>query len=79
MSTTVTNQDTLINGRAVRDMFGVSKITLYRWQYGRDDERRKTPPLAGFPKPTVLNGRHYWRRPEIEAFIADQLRATPAP
>jgi hypothetical protein len=46
-------------GRQVRDRYKVSDMTLWRWL--RDAELK-------FPKPTIINGRRYWRVEELEAW-----------
>jgi len=52
----------------VRQRFGgISDMTLWRWMH---DER------VGFPRPTVINRRRYFRESDIAEF---QSRATESP
>jgi predicted DNA-binding transcriptional regulator AlpA len=46
-----------LGGRAVRDRYGVSKMTVWRWL--RDADLR-------FPQPTTIKRRHYWSLPDLE-------------
>ncbi|TGQ31904.1 transcriptional regulator [Mesorhizobium sp. M00.F.Ca.ET.216.01.1.1] len=65
--------DTLIPAPAVRAILGgVSDMALHRWLKGDYDKRtgKRTPPVADFPKPRVINRRRYWSRADIERFIA---------
>lgn len=49
-----------LTGPQVRARYGnVSDMTLWRWL--RD-------PAMGFPKPTYINKRRYWRLSELEGF-----------
>ncbi|WP_353641402.1 hypothetical protein [Mesorhizobium sp. WSM2239] len=63
--------DTLIPAPAVCGIFGVTAMTLHRWLKGDYDKRtgKRTPPVADFPKPRVINNRRYWSRAEIERFM----------
>jgi hypothetical protein len=54
-------------GRAVRDRYNVSDMTLWRWL--RDAELK-------FPKPTVINKRRYWRLEDLEMW--ERARAAGA-
>jgi hypothetical protein len=54
-------------GRAVRDRYHVSDMTLWRWL--QDAELK-------FPKPTVINRRRYWLLKELEAW--ERARAAGA-
>ena len=44
-------------GPKVRERYGVSDMTLWRWL--RNAELK-------FPRPTVINGRRYWLLKELE-------------
>ena len=46
-------------GREVSNRYGVSDMTLWRWE--RDAELK-------FPKPTRINGRRYWLLVQLEAW-----------
>jgi predicted DNA-binding transcriptional regulator AlpA len=43
---------TFVTAARVRDRYGISDMTLWRWL--RD-------PKLSFPKPITINGRRYWR------------------
>jgi predicted DNA-binding transcriptional regulator AlpA len=61
------SQDRLMNAAQVRAFFGgVSDMCLWRWIHSPD---------KGFPQPTVINKRRYWRASEIEAFVAAHEQA----
>ena len=44
---------------SVRELFGVSIMSLHRWMNGKD-----------YPRPTKYSGRNYWSRREVLAFKA---------
>lgn len=46
----------MLPAREVRDRFGVSAMTIHRW------EKRGI-----LPRPTKINGRNYWPEPAIAA------------
>jgi predicted DNA-binding transcriptional regulator AlpA len=54
-------------GRRVSNRYGVSDMTLWRWE--RDAELR-------FPKSTRINGRRYWLLEELEEW--ERARAAGA-
>jgi predicted DNA-binding transcriptional regulator AlpA len=47
--------------------YGVCAMTVWRWLKNRS---------LGFPKPTVINNRRYWKLAELEAW--ESLRKTGA-
>ena len=51
---------------------GISDMALWRWLHH---------PTMGFPKPTVINSKRYFRLAEVEAFeiAAVSRRAAPPP
>ena len=51
--------DAWLTGRQVRERFNVSEMAIWRWLR---DER------LGFPRPTVIRRRNFWRRSDIESF-----------
>ena len=53
--------DDFLNGKALAELLGISPMTLYRWE---QDER------LGFPKPSRVYDRKFWRRSEIFAWMA---------
>jgi predicted DNA-binding transcriptional regulator AlpA len=59
----------LIPGPALQRMFGVSDMTIHRW--------RNNPRLA-FPKPIKIGTKNYWRRAEIQDWIAARAVASAA-
>jgi predicted DNA-binding transcriptional regulator AlpA len=56
----------MIPGPKLRRMIGISAVTLWRWRH--DDS-------AGFPSATSINGRLYFRWPEVQAWLARQQQA----
>lgn len=56
--------DDLLPGARVLARYGVSAMTLLRWQ--------KRPELC-FPKPIRINNRRYWRLSALQAFEARQM------
>ncbi len=42
------------------DFLNVSAMSLWRWEHA---------PKLGFPQPTIINGRKYWNRDEINAWM----------
>lgn len=67
----MTNNEILLSTKALCAQFGVSKMTIHRWLNGSTSRWGDyTPPVADFPTPKKINGRHYWRKSEIDAFIA---------
>jgi len=59
----------LLPGRKVRERYGVTDMSIWRW--------RRNPALA-FPKPIIINGRCYWRLEELEAWEATRAEETAA-
>lgn len=58
----------LISANAVRILCGdVSDMTIWRWLHN---------PALGFPKPTYIGTRRYWREAEILEWIAAQADAS---
>lgn len=55
----------LLSGRAVCQRYGVSSMTVYRWQ--RD-------PDLNFPRPVDINGRLYWYVDQLEQFERSRIR-----
>ncbi len=49
--------DIFLASRSTRGRYGISAMTLYRWQ--RDHK-------LGFPHPIVVNGRKLWRLRDLE-------------
>jgi hypothetical protein len=59
----------LLSARAVRDLLGVSAMTVHRWQ---------ADPALAFPRHVaVVQGRRFYLKRDIEEFI-DKLIATTA-
>jgi predicted DNA-binding transcriptional regulator AlpA len=73
--TDTTLQPVLIPAPAVCKMLGVTIKTIDRWLNGYRDwcTEKRVPPLADFPKPIVINTRRYWRKDDIDAFLAGRL------
>ena len=60
------SNETLLTSRQVRTRYGgVSDQTIWRWLH---DEK------VGFPQPTVISKRRYWKLSELEGW--ERLRAT---
>ncbi|WP_210245946.1 DNA-binding protein [Methylobacterium sp. WL19] len=55
--------DELLPATPTRMRYGVSDMTLWRWE---------NDPALGFPKPIRINGRRYWRIADLQAFEARQ-------
>jgi predicted DNA-binding transcriptional regulator AlpA len=51
----------LLPGKKVRERYGVSDQTIWRWLHD---------PKSGFPKPVRIQGRRYWRLEQLLAFEA---------
>jgi len=62
--------DEWVPNRAVASIFHVSTRTLFAWS---------GDPKLNFPKPSIVNGRKYYSRAEIEAWRATRRFETPAP
>lgn len=61
-------ENKLISATAVRDLCGgVSDMTLWRWL---------ADPDLGFPRPTYIGKRRYFREAEIFAWIEAQAEAS---
>jgi predicted DNA-binding transcriptional regulator AlpA len=59
----MSDRQTYLPAGAVRTRYGVSDMSLWRWLR---DER------LGFPQPTRINNRRYWKIAELEAWEASQ-------
>lgn len=72
--------DILYNAKTVREIFGISHVTLHRWQHGLHEHCRDKiiHPRAGFPAPIMIRGRRYWRKSDIVTFIAAREQASKA-
>ena len=55
-----------LQARDVRQRYGVSDMTLWRWAH---DDR------MGFPKPLRINGRRFWKATELDDWEAAQAKA----
>jgi predicted DNA-binding transcriptional regulator AlpA len=55
--------EVLLPATPTRKRYGVSDMTLWRWENDAD---------LGFPKPIRINGRRYWRIADLQAFEARQ-------
>ena len=63
LAAAISDQDCLVNAAQLRKLLGcISEMTLFRW--------RGDPDLH-FPAPLKINTRNYWRRGEIEDWIAE--------
>lgn len=51
--------ETYLNGRKVRERYGISSMTLYRWQEDRG---------LAFPEPLIINGRKLWAESSLKAW-----------
>ena len=49
----------MLTARALQNRYGISAMTVWRWEH---DER------LGFPAPTIIRGRRYWRASDLEAW-----------
>lgn len=58
--------DPLIPAKELREIFGVSDMTIWRWL---DDKR------LNFPRPIVVRRRRYWRKSDIAEFQARNTAA----
>ena len=58
--------DTLVPSPQVEREFGVSSMSIWRWQ--RNEK-------LGFPRKIQLNGRNYFSRQQLEEFKARLLAA----
>lgn len=54
---------TLVPANNVRERFGVTDMTLWRWL--RDD-------ALSFPRPIYIKTRRYWREDELSDWIASR-------
>jgi predicted DNA-binding transcriptional regulator AlpA len=57
------HDQTYLPAGQVRLRYGVSTMTIWRWL------RR---PSLGFPSPTVINNRRYWKLCELETWEASR-------
>jgi predicted DNA-binding transcriptional regulator AlpA len=53
-----------LTGPALRRMFGISAMTLWRWRH-----------ISDFPIPKRINGRLYFAADQIEAWVTAQKDA----
>jgi predicted DNA-binding transcriptional regulator AlpA len=58
----------LLPARQIRDRYGVSDMSLWRWLHSEK---------LGFPKPIRIQGRRYWRLAEIRDWEASPARIGP--
>ena len=56
-----------IPGPKLRDMFGISAVTLWRWQH---------MPHSTFPRPVKINNRNYFQREQVMSWIENQQVST---
>jgi hypothetical protein len=56
----------LLPRREVRKRYNVCDKSIQRWCQD---------PKLGFPPPVEINGRHYWREPELETFERSRVVA----
>ena len=63
-----TSED-LLPTNVVRSRYGVSDMTISRWLAHSN---------LGFPQPTRINGRRYWRLADLQAFEARQAEKEAA-
>jgi len=57
----------LITAAAVREALGgISDMTLWRWLHD---------PALGFPRPTYIGRRRYWREADVAEWLAAQAEA----
>ena len=61
--------DVFLPAQRVRGRYGVSDMSLWRWLH--DDE-------MGFPKPTVINRRRYWRVADLIAWERSRVGQSAA-
>lgn len=68
-------QDTLPSDRYLdaadtrRYVGDVTDMTIWRWLHNA---------TLNFPQPSVINGRRYWRKSELDEFLESRKRATVA-
>lgn len=55
----MTSPDQYLPSRRVRERYGVSDMTLHRWEHN---------PASAFPKPIRINGRRLWSLQALEAY-----------
>jgi predicted DNA-binding transcriptional regulator AlpA len=55
--------DRLLAAKKVRERYGVSDQTIWRWLHDKN---------SGFPKPVRLQGRRYWRLDKLQAWEASK-------
>lgn len=59
-------QQTYLPSAAVRARYGVSDMSLWRWLHDAK---------LGFPKPSRINGRRYWKITDLEAWEASRKKS----
>ena len=62
-STDVPAEPILIPGSKLRNLIGISAVTLWRWRRNK---------RANFPQATTINGRNYFSWAEVRAWLAGQ-------
>ncbi|WOI29358.1 helix-turn-helix transcriptional regulator [Sulfitobacter dubius] len=55
----------LLPAAAVREKFGVTDMTLWRWL---DDEE------LSFPRPIYIKRNRYWREDDLAAWLSEQTQ-----
>ena len=66
----IKDSDCLITATQTRKLCGgISEMSLHRW--------RNNPDL-GFPSPTRINSRLYWRRDSVDAWLAERFAESEA-
>ncbi len=63
---TIKSEKEYLSGPAVMERFGISPITLVRWQK-RDD--------LAFPKPLKIGMRNFWKISSLEAWEQSRMKA----
>jgi predicted DNA-binding transcriptional regulator AlpA len=55
--------DRLLAAKKVRERYGVSDQTIWRWLHDKN---------SGFPRPIRIQGRRYWRQDELLTWEASK-------
>lgn len=58
-ATATIQRERRVGSRFVRELFGVSEMTIWRWMNSD----------VGFPKPIYISGRRYWREADLLAWL----------
>ena len=61
----MTSEKTYLPAAAVRTRYGIAKMTIWRWL--QND-------ALGFPRPSRINNRLYWKLTELEAWEASRAK-----